>query len=169
MKLSTTKTNGRDVNERPGNADRHLAHEVVAGHHHHDARKGAGNHHNIDHATTVHIAKPTRTMHRWNIVDDPTSALVTLRQADSASTASTGFDPTSPRGQKPSGYSTGFAVTDAPSHRMLTLHHANARVMTYTPYVNMIQAIQISNAYTGCVTNVTCSARSNLMPRAATT
>ena len=114
--LTSKKSNVCGVNEGPGlEADHHRVHEVVAGHHLHDTRKGAENHHNIErHATTVHIAKPTGTINRWNSVADPTNASVNHRQADSASTTSTSFDPTSPRGQNPSGYSTGFAVTDAP-------------------------------------------------------
>ena len=141
----------------------------MADHHHHDVMIGAENHLNVDHATTAHIAKRTGTMHSWKIVAGLANANVNHRQADSADTMNTRLHPTSLQGRKPSGYSTGFAVTDAPSPRMLTLHHANARVMTYTPYVNMIRTIQISNAYTGCVTSVTCSARSNLIKKAANT
>jgi len=103
----------KELNKEPGD-DRHLAHEVVADHHHHDVMIGAEDHLNIDHATTAHIAKRTGTMHSWKIVAELANANVNHRQADSASTTSTSFHPTSPRGQKPSRYSTGFAVTDAP-------------------------------------------------------
>ena len=96
--LTSNKRNVRGVNEGPGlEADRHLVHEVVAGHHLHDTRKDAENHHNIErHATTVHIAKPTGTINRWNSVADPTNASVNHRQADSVSTTNTRFDPTNP-------------------------------------------------------------------------
>ena len=154
-----------ELNKEKGNDDRHLAHviahEVVADHHHHDVMIGAENHLNVDHATTAHIAKRTGTMHSWKIVAELANANVNHHQADSAGTMSTRLHPTSLQGQKPRGYSTGFAVTGAPWQWMMTLRHANARVITYTPYVNMIRTIQISNVYTGCVTNVTCSARSN--------
>ena len=86
--LTSNKRNVRGVNEGPDfEADRHLVHEVVAGHHLHDTRKGAENHRNIEmHATTVHIAKPTGTLNKWNSVADPTNASVNHRQAGSVST-----------------------------------------------------------------------------------
>jgi hypothetical protein len=162
-----------ELNKDKGNDDRHLAHvidhEVVADHHHHDVMIGAGNHLSIDHATTAHIAKRTGTMHSWKIVAGLANANVNHRQADLAGTMNTRLHPTSLRGRKPRGYSTGFAVTDAPCQWMLTVRHANARVMTYTPYVNTIRTMQTSNACTGCAINATCSARSKWIKKAANT
>ena len=96
--LTSNKSNVRGVNEGPGlEADRHLVHEVVAGHHLHDTRNDAENHRNIEwHVTTFHIAKPTRTINRWSSVADPTNTSVNHRQADSVSATNTRFDPTNP-------------------------------------------------------------------------
>ena len=113
-------------------------------------------HHTEENAIAAHIVKPTETINRWNIVADPANASMNHRQADLAITMNTKFvliNPTPAPNQRV--YSTGFAVMDALLRKIVMLHHAETKAMTYTPGVNTIRAIKISNAYTGCVTSAT--------------